>query len=406
MSTTLKRTIFISHSSQNQAVSKELYQALTEQYQLTCWLDAFELHTDMGSFSEQIVKALRSSNLLVVVDSAASRNSDYVTREIQLGTDLQLPIQRCSIDESMPTWRRKLHIQRLALGIQLRLVRSFGLAAMILFLLLAAMAVVIVLFGTQVIPAFANPNSHSLLAPFWPIPTSTATPNPSDPKVAAPFHFKPYSILLQDDFDNPVFANKVNNQTMTFDIAPRDPQVQVGQQNGSLVISFPADCLTTEKTWDCELELDSKILDANAIQYFGLRARTAERTSMRDVSVSISINEPNRSRAGFGWDFTDHAMAFFRSIPTLPEKDLYAYVQIDPGWHAYEIVRISQPARYDYYVDGQLVATFSPVHAQDWNQAPLRLIVYSLTALNTSGGQKTATRFEIDQIIVGGFKSK
>jgi hypothetical protein len=224
--------------------------------------------------------------------------------------------------------------------------------------------------------------------------------------MAAPFHFKPDTVLLQDDFDNQTFENSINDQTMTYDIKPRDPLVKTDQQNGSLVISFPTECLNTEKTWDCELELDSNVLEASAIQYFGMRARTVERTSLRDVSVSISINQPQRSRAGFGWDFTDHAMAFFRSIPTLPEKDLYAYVKIDPGWHAYEIVHNTQTARFDYYVDGQLVATFTLVHAQEWNQAPLRLIIYSLSAQNENSGEKTATRFEIDQVIIGGFKGR
>jgi len=405
MPATPKRIIFISHASQDQAVTQELYQALTEKYHLTCWMDAFNLHTDKGPFSEQIVKALRSSNLLVVVDSAAARNSDYVNREIQLGKDLQLPIQHCSIDKNLPTRRRNIRIQSVALGIQLRLARPFILAASLLVLLLGVMLVGIFWLGNRVVYALPLPGID-LPGVFWSTPTYRVTTGPSDPKFEAPFHFRPDSILLQDDFENPVFENKINNQTMTFDIAPRYTQVQVGQQNGSLVFSFPADCLTIEKTWDCELELDSKILDANAISYFGLRARMVNRTSLRDISVSISINEPQRSRAGFGWDFTDRSMAFFRSIPTLPEKDLYAYVRIDPGWHAYEIVRNSQPARYDYYVDGQLVATFSPVHALDWNQAPLRLIIYSLTALNENGGDKTATRFEIDQVVIGGFKSK
>jgi hypothetical protein len=405
MPASTKRTIFISHASQNQAVTEELYQALTGRYHLNCWMDAFDLHTDKGPFSEQIVQALRSASVLVVVDSPAARNSDYVTREIQLGKDLQLPIRECSIDERLPAWRRKLRIQRLALGIQLRQARSFLLAALTLILLLVVLSVGIFLLGTRVYRALAG-TERELAAPLWPAQTPTSTPGPSDPKLAAPFHFLPDTMLLQDDFDQPALENKINDQTMTYNIDPPDPQVQVGQQNGSLVVDFPADCLNTDKIWDCELELDSNILDASAIQYFGMRARTVERTSRRDISVSVSISEPQRSRAGFGWDFTDHAMAFFRSIPSLPEKDLYAYVKIDADWHAYEIVRNSQTARFDYYVDGQMVATFTPVHVEDWNQAPLRLIIYSLSAQNETGGEKTATRFEMDQVIIGGFNTR
>ncbi|HVM72679.1 MAG TPA: hypothetical protein VMT91_13035, partial [Anaerolineales bacterium] len=99
-------------------------------------------------------------------------------------------------------------------------------------------------------------------------------------------------------------------------------------------------------------------------------------------------------------------MAFFRSIPALPEKDLYAYARIDNGWHAYEIVRNSQTGRYDYYVDGQLTGLYTPVHFTEWSQAPLRLIIYSLSATTAGSGQEADTLFEMDQVIIGGFTSK
>jgi len=276
-------------------------------------------------------------------------------------------------------------------------------ASLTLFLLLAALAAGIFLLGTRVIPVLASANLRDLPAAFQPTPTSTAIPTPSDPKIAAPFHFKPDTALLQDDFNDPAFENNFNKQTFDYNIDPLDPQVKVSQQNGSLVIYFPAECLTEEKRWDCELEMDSRVLDASAIQYFGFRARTVDRTSLRGLSVSISINEPNRSRAGFGWNFTEHAMAFFRSIPALPEKDLYAYVSIDLGWHAYEVLRDPQNSTFQYYIDGQLVDTFTPVHAREWDQAPLRLIIYSLNGWNVSGGAQTGTQFEMDELVVGGF---
>ena len=398
-----KQNIFISHSSLNKGVTDELYQALTERFHLTCWLDNFDLHTEGGPFSAQIVDALRSSKLLVQVDSPAARLSDYVKREVQAAKDLQIPVQRCSIDEQQPGWLRKIKIQWLALNIQVRLARGFMFASLTLFLLLAALAAGIFLLGTRVIPVLASANLRDLPAAFQPTPTSTAIPTPSDPKIAAPFHFKPDTALLQDDFNDPAFENNFNKQTFDYNIDPLDPQVKVSQQNGSLVIYFPAECLTEEKRWDCELEMDSRVLDASAIQYFGFRARTVDRTSLRGLSVSISINEPNRSRAGFGWNFTEHAMAFFRSIPALPEKDLYAYVSIDLGWHAYEVLRDPQNSTFQYYIDGQLVDTFTPVHAREWDQAPLRLIIYSLNGWNVSGGAQTGTQFEMDELVVGGF---
>jgi hypothetical protein len=271
---------------------------------------------------------------------------------------------------------------------------------------LAILVAGIFFLGTRVIPALAIADLHDLPAAFQPTPTSTAVPTPSDPKIAAPFHFRPDSTLLQDDFNDPAFENSFNRQTFDYDIAPRDQQVQVSQQNGSLILYFPLDCLSDEKRWDCELELDSKILDASAIQYFGFRTRTLDRTSLRGLSVSISINEPNRSRAGFGWNFTEHAMAYFRTIPALPEKELYAYVSIDTGWHAYEILWDPQKSAYYYYIDGQLVDIYNPVHASEWTQAPLRLIIYSLNGWNVSGGAETSTLFEMDEIVVGGFNKR
>ena len=99
-------------------------------------------------------------------------------------------------------------------------------------------------------------------------------------------------------------------------------------------------------------------------------------------------------------------MAFFRSIPALPEKELYAYVSIDLGWHAYEILRDTQNASYYYYVDGQLVDTYTPTHAQEWDQAPLQFMIYSMTSLMYNDGVQTGTEFEIDEFIIGGFNNR
>ena len=104
--------------------------------------------------------------------------------------------------------------------------------------------------------------------------------------------------------------------------------------------------------------------------------------------------------------FTDYAMAYFRSIPALPEKDLYAYVPINMGWHAYEILRDPQKPTFYYYLDGQLVDTYNPVHAREWDQAPLQLVIYSWKGFFEHGGELAGTRFELDQFIIGGFKNE
>jgi hypothetical protein len=400
-----KQTIFISHSSLNKKVTDELYRALTDRYHLVCWLDNFDLQTEAGSFSAQIVEALRSSKLLVQVDSPAARASAYVQRELEAARDLQIPVRRCSIDEQQPAWLRKLRIQWLAMTIQLRLARGFLFAALTLFLLLAIMLVLIFFLGTRVAPALAQGGLRNLPAAFRPNPTGTAIPTPSDPKLVAPFHFRPDTVILRDDFTDPAFENSNNTQNLTNNLIPVDKYIRISQQNGSLGIFSPLECLDGERVNDCQLMLESKILDANAIQYFGLRARNVAGTYLRDISVSLSVNEPNRSRAGFGWDFTDRAMAFFHSIPALPETNLYDYVTVDPGWHAYEILRDPQKAADYYYIDGQLVDVFNPVHAREWDQAPLQLIIYSTgnKLKDPTGQAEVDTQFEIDEVVIGGF---
>jgi len=404
MAVSQKHTIFISHSSLDAKVTEELYASLTSRFHLPCWMDAFDLHTDGRPFSAQIVNALRSASLLVLVDSPAARTSDYVNREVQAAKDLQKPIQRCSIDEDQPALLRKIKIQWLALNIQLQLARGFLLTALSVFVLFAALAFVIFFLGTQVVPALVQAG-RDLPGAYRPTPTLTTIPTPSDPKLAAPFHFKPDTVLMQDDFDNPGFENDFND-TETSNWMPSDPQVKISSQNNSLVIDFPVECLNEEKRWDCLLKLNSKVLDASAIQYFGFRARTDARSSLRGVSVSLSINDPWSSLAGFGWNFTDYAMAYFRSIPALPEKDLYAYVPINMGWHAYEILRDPQKPTFYYYLDGQLVDTYNPMHAREWDQAPLQLVIYSWKGFFEHGGELAGTRFELDQFIIGGFKNE
>jgi hypothetical protein len=105
---------------------------------------------------------------------------------------------------------------------------------------------------------------------------------------------------------------------------------------------------------------------------------------------------------------TDRAMAFFHSIQALPEKDSYVYIPIDLGWHAYEILRDPQKYAYYYYIDGQLVDTYTPVHGSEWNQAPLQLSIFSIgnKVADLNGNERIDTQFEIDELVVGGFTSR
>jgi hypothetical protein len=404
-----KQTVFISHSSTDKTVAEELHRTLTARFHLECWLDDFNLRVGKEPFSAQIVSALQSSNLFVLVDSPAARGSDYVSREVQTAHDLQMPVYRVALDERQEARLRRIRIGWLAWRIQLRLARGAIIAALTLVLLLAALIVVTFFLGTQVAPALAKAARNLPEAARF-APTLTPLPAPSDPKVAAPFHFKPDTVLLQDDFNDPAYQGKVDDGVLSLSnaIRPDDPQVQIGQQDGSLLVHFPVSGLDPKviNTW--RVEIDSKALDGSQVQYFGLRARSLSGTYLRDISVSLAIYGNTYSRAGFGWYFTDRSMAFFHSLLALPDADFTSYITTGTAWHAYEILREPQKSAFYYYVDGQMVGMATPQHARDWDKAQLELLIFSTAnKLNDpTGWQKVDTRMEIDQVVVGGFKAR
>lgn len=398
-----KKHIFISHASLNNDVSEALYDRLTRQNKLACWIDIKDIHPDQGAFTEQIANAIYNANMLILVDTPEAKESDYVVRELQLAKDRRLPVYHYQpARERSPFWLN-LYIRQLVLKLQLRMFSPIITAGLLLLLLLVALALVIFYMGTRVVPVIANSESRQLPTAIFPTPTLTAIPIPSDPKVAAPFHFKTDFSLLYDDFNDQNFEGSFNPKVFHFNITPNDKRVIIAQQNGSLDMFFPSDCLREEIRFDCEVQLNSDLLDMKKLQYFGFRARNKSRTLLRGVSVSVSYDIPDRSRAGFGWNFNDYAMAFFRTIPAIPEKELYAYVNVDTNWHAYEILRDIEESTYYYYVDGQLVDQYTLAHPQEWEQAPLQLIIYSLKA-NINNIENVDTDFQLDEVNIGGFK--
>ena len=61
-----------------------------------------------------------------------------------------------------------------------------------------------------------------------------------------------------------------------------------------------------------------------------------------------------------------------------------------------------------YYMDGQLLDTYTIEHPDNWNDAPLRFISYAIVG---GGGEsineyrdRPLTDTEIDQLIIGGFQ--
>jgi hypothetical protein len=263
---------------------------------------------------------------------------------------------------------------------------------------------VVFYFATRIVPVLANTPLQDLPAAFRPTATLTPMPTSADPLARAPFHFKTDTTLLQDDFNTAQYDGAFNPDLFFFDLRPRAASVQVAQKNGALNIDFPVACLDSAKMWECELQFDSRRLEMSKVQYFGFRARSLSHTAGRGLSISISFSQPSRARSGFGWNFTDTGTAFFRPVVTLPEKGFYAYVDLDAAWHAYEILRDPTQGKFYYYVDGQLIDTYTSPQIQAWESAPLELIIYSLKS--SADGARVSTQWEIDEIKIGGFNAK
>jgi hypothetical protein len=400
-----RSTVFISHSSRDRTLADGLYQALTRWGDLECWMDNFDLSPEAGSFPEQIVAALQSSGALVLVDRFAARQSDYVRRELQTAGDLQIPVVRCRLDAALPPSRVRLSHSWLRLRVLMQLRRRSLGAAGLLAVLLIALAVVLFIFGTQVVPALARADLRNLPAAFRPTATTTPTPDPSLPEVAAPFHFRPSSLIYDAAFTDVAFDGRLDEGKLYSNSQPRVDLLTITQHNGLLAIDFPSTCPDWSVWWECRLWLTSPSFAQKGMEYFGVRARLNLGNFMRGIAVALANNLPDENLVGYGWYFTDRVMAFQHSPPELPEPDFNTLVTLDNHWHAYEILRDPQTFTWYYYIDGQLVGSHTPDNGAAWNIANLRVTIISLTTkLNDPNGTQTIeTNFEIERILVGSF---
>jgi len=368
-------------------------------------MDNYDLIAEGGAFPAQIVSALQRAGALALVDTPAARASDYVQRELQTARDLQIPVLRYRVKEPQPAWQTRLAIGWLRLRLQVQLQRGFLSAAGVLALLLIALALVLYVFGTQVAPRI-NPDSlRDLPAAFRPTPTPTASPDPADPAVAAPFHFHPAALIFQQDFNDPAYENMIDAKVFSFTFQPDLSQVKLGQQAGSLVVDFPAICTSERSFGICHTVMSSPELPINQMQYLGMRMRVRQGTYLRDVAVGLLSYIPDGNFFGIGWDLTDQAMAFLQPPPDIPEGTLNTLVQIGNRWHAYEILRDPQKSTFYYYLDGQLVGSFTPVHGSAWADAHLPWSLYSFRNKmdDPTGKANVSTSLDIDEVLVGSF---
>jgi hypothetical protein len=89
--------IFISHSSDDDSIAKELCDFL-EASNVKCWID----HRDIphsSSWDESIVKAIKNSNLILLVFSKKANVSSHVKRELAIAVKYEIDIIPFQIEE-------------------------------------------------------------------------------------------------------------------------------------------------------------------------------------------------------------------------------------------------------------------------------------------------------------------
>src|SRR6266404_7518150 len=88
--------VFISHSTQDKAVSDAICAAL-ENEGLRCWIAPRDVQPGR-SFAGEITRAIQESKAMVLVFSANSNNSEQVLREVQLAVTSHLHIIQFRIE--------------------------------------------------------------------------------------------------------------------------------------------------------------------------------------------------------------------------------------------------------------------------------------------------------------------
>ncbi len=411
--------VFISYASADRPHALELYQGLGgRRRSITCWMDVYDITVDDATFQEHILRGIQNASALVLVESQASRQSVYVQRELAQARTSGIPVFRYRVaplsqqtgaagsENFLNKMLRRLGVAWLDLRIKFRITQPLWLANLFVLLAIAAMGAGIFFFGRTVTPLVVEAIDRSL--PQAAVSESLVQPTqlPMNPQQEAPFHFAPQELLLADDFNR---DGSLDETTYQYDIKPRYEGVAVQRQAGSLFLDFPNQCSGEELFWDCELELNTKEFRLPQAQYLGLRLRSASFNPMREVSFSLSVQSPYRRRTGFGWAFASHVTPFFRPNIMLPEPEYYAYIPLDDRWHAYEILVDPIKAVIFYYVDGQLIDQVPMAHFQEWQEAPLVLLVYTTGEILGEHGPKidaeqlNDTHLEIDQIIIGRF---
>jgi len=395
--------VFISYSSADRTEANGLYEKLTNRFnRLTCWMDVYDLIPDDETFQEQIIHGIRNASGFVLVDTPAAAESDYVNRELGTAESDNVPVFRYKTRQGASRSMQAVQTMLLARRIKARISRPLWASILILAMTLILMGAAVFFVSKNVTPGVVE--AYNRLLPEAAADSDAqemeSGPGPSD---TAPFYFEPEMIVFQEDF---MAGDELNPYQFYYDIQPSCEEVEILQHDGSLVLNYPAGCSTSEYLWSCETEIHSYLLNLETIEYIGMRVRLQNSSDSREISISLSSSTSDRRRTGFGWAFSTHAAPFFRSNINLPEEDYYAYVPVEDEWHAYEIILDPDTRTIHYYMDGQLLDSYIMQYYEEWEDAPLMLLIYSTgndMASFTKSAENQDMMLVVDRVVLGRF---
>lgn len=386
---------FISYASEDRPIATELYHELSgKRHHIPCWLDVMNISCDETSFQQQIVWGIKNASCLVLVDTEDARLSDYVQREKDTARKYHIPIIYFKKKGRKKTFAKKWQLFWLAQRIRFRVTQPYWVSLSLLTMLLILMVALVSFLGSKTVPAVREVSQRILPDALW-LQPAEETVEP-DPKTAAPFLYDPPIKLLADDFTD------FDNAYYQYEQFTSEDLVYVYPSEGILNLFISNQCLYNNDCYIGQL-MNGPEIDLQHFQYFGFRLRSIENNPYQFVNISLAIQNISYISKGYGWEFNDHANAFFRSDAPLPETGFTSFILLDGDWHAYEILVDDENRLFHFYLDGKLVNEYAPQNYDEWKTAPLHLRFAIEKIFSAGQGQFSDTHLQIDQIVIGGF---
>lgn len=386
---------FISYASEDRPLAQELYHALKGgRNQIPCWLDVMNISCDETSFQQQIVWGIKNASCLVLVDTEDARLSDYVQREKDTAHTYHVPVIPFKKRGGKNPFVKKWQLFWLAQRIRFRVTQPYWVSLSLLTTLLLLMIALVSFLGSKTVPAVREVSQRILPDALW-LQSAEETVE-IDPKIAAPFLYDPPIKMLSDDFT--VF----NSDYYDYWQFTSEDLVHVYPSEGILNLFISKQCLTNNDCYIGQL-MNGPGVDLEHFQYFGFRLRSMENNPYQFVNISLAIQNISYISKGFGWEFNDHANAFFRSDAPLPEAGFTSTILLDGDWHAYEILVDDEHQLLHFYLDGKLVNEYAPRSYAEWKTAPLHFRVAIEKFFSAEKEQFPDTHLQIDQIVIAGF---